>query len=353
MSADPTTAQAMSLADALNSFCLVDSTLVFATEEKLLEHVFEALHVIRNWPATGVGSIQEIALLDDYLAHRLRNADLAHLTAITNRRPFGIDSTKGRRAGDMRDFSLDYLQRFDVYEQAWRHHESCTVAARRASREIQRSRRKNSGAVDIRRKWICDGTGTRNGQLANTQLEAARRTLVDTEKRLEDALFSYREAIRVTVFIALLTRRVLERLTASSNKPAKREDERISSAEHLLPSLSALLGKEDLGYGKVALLPYYYLAADGELQAAYRIQVSGLGMLIYALAVCLDDRFDFGRRLCHCSLPECGRLFLTSPPPGGGRPRRRYCSEDHMDKMHNRKAAERVAAWRIRNKPVA
>jgi hypothetical protein len=92
----------------------------------------------------------------------------------------------------------------------------------------------------------------------------------------------------------------------------KREEEGNSSAGRLLPSLIALLRKEELGCGKVALLLYHDIAVDGESRPAYPVQVSGPGMLLHALAICLDGRFNLGRRLSQCSLPECGRLFLTT-----------------------------------------
>lgn len=48
--------------------------------------------------------------------------------------------------------------------------------------------------------------------------------------------------------------------------------------------------------------------------------------------------------LCRCRLEECGRFFFAIE--SGGRTRRTFCSEDHMQEHHRKSSAERVARSR-------
>jgi hypothetical protein len=48
--------------------------------------------------------------------------------------------------------------------------------------------------------------------------------------------------------------------------------------------------------------------------------------------------------LCRCRLDECGKFFFAID--SGGRTRRTFCSEDHMQDHHRKSSAERVARSR-------
>jgi hypothetical protein len=76
------------------------------------------------------------------------------------------------------------------------------------------------------------------------------------------------------------------------------------------------------------------------------------GVLRYALSLLLDE--EFGAQLCRCKLPECGRFFLAAAAQVGGvRPRRAYCSDEHMTVAHNRGAARRVGRARKKKAAIA
>jgi hypothetical protein len=60
-----------------------------------------------------------------------------------------------------------------------------------------------------------------------------------------------------------------------------------------------------------------------------------------------DDRMSLGNLLRECKYKDCGRLFLSSAPPGGG-PIRAYCKATHRVRAMEATGAERTRRWRER-----
>jgi hypothetical protein len=67
----------------------------------------------------------------------------------------------------------------------------------------------------------------------------------------------------------------------------------------------------------------------------------GRDAAIYLVALLLDSSRPYGRDLCQCKLEGCGNYFLVYRPPTG-RPRRDYCSPQHMEEAQHRTLSARV-----------
>jgi len=68
-------------------------------------------------------------------------------------------------------------------------------------------------------------------------------------------------------------------------------------------------------------------------------------VFIYSLMLMLDASGEVGKALKKCKLSQCGRLFLSFPPVGGG-PRPYYCDSEHKLMADRLTGAERTARWR-------
>jgi hypothetical protein len=71
----------------------------------------------------------------------------------------------------------------------------------------------------------------------------------------------------------------------------------------------------------------------------------GRDAAIYLVALLLDSSRPYGRDLCRCKLEGCGNYFLVHRPPTG-RPRRDYCSLEHMEEAQRRTLSARVTKSR-------
>lgn len=76
-----------------------------------------------------------------------------------------------------------------------------------------------------------------------------------------------------------------------------------------------------------------------------RFAFESLGSYVQWAAIWLRERQrEQEIELCRCRLEECGRFFFAID--SGGRTRRTFCSEDHMQEQHRKTSAERVARSR-------
>jgi hypothetical protein len=66
-------------------------------------------------------------------------------------------------------------------------------------------------------------------------------------------------------------------------------------------------------------------------------------------ALLLDPKKGIGQKLCQCHLLICRKFFFEIQPPRG-RPKRRYCSHDHLDESHKANAANRTKISRENKK---
>jgi hypothetical protein len=66
-------------------------------------------------------------------------------------------------------------------------------------------------------------------------------------------------------------------------------------------------------------------------------------------ALLLDQKEGLGQKLCQCHLLTCRKFFWEISVPRG-RPKRRYCSPEHLDESHNLNAANRTKISRERKK---
>lgn len=81
--------------------------------------------------------------------------------------------------------------------------------------------------------------------------------------------------------------------------------------------------------GRKLRIKYWYLPLD--LPAA----------LAYALLLLADQTKGHGRNLRQCQLDQCQKFFFIQRPKTG-RPRTKYCSDEHMHKAHQASASQRV-----------
>jgi hypothetical protein len=71
--------------------------------------------------------------------------------------------------------------------------------------------------------------------------------------------------------------------------------------------------------------------------------------MAYTVLLVLDESRPFASSLCQCQLHSCSRFFFAYKPPTG-RPRTRYCSDEHMHEAHAAESSQRVAASRNNRK---
>lgn len=87
-----------------------------------------------------------------------------------------------------------------------------------------------------------------------------------------------------------------------------------------------------------------------QLLVAYRYAPQDLSAtLAYVLLLLADPNRGYGRELSQCRLNRCQKFFF-SVRPETGRPRTRYCSDEHMKEAHQASASQRVRISRERKK---
>ncbi len=97
----------------------------------------------------------------------------------------------------------------------------------------------------------------------------------------------------------------------------------------------------------IAIRPAYFATKSG-VEVSYRyFPVSLEAAIGYGLVLLLDAGRPYGKDLCRCRLEDCQQFFLAIRQ-STGRPRRDYCSVEHLNAAHNRDSAERVRAHRER-----
>jgi len=101
--------------------------------------------------------------------------------------------------------------------------------------------------------------------------------------------------------------------------------------------------------GRIAIRPTYLMTAKG-VQIYYRHFPLDLEAAIgFGLLLLLDPTRPYGKNLCRCKLKSCRRFFLAIKKTTG-RPRRQYCSEEHLDAARRETNLERVRRSRARKK---
>lgn len=66
-----------------------------------------------------------------------------------------------------------------------------------------------------------------------------------------------------------------------------------------------------------------------------------MAVLSYVVLLLLDADKGYGADLCQCELSRCGVFFLAIRGETG-RPRRKYCTQEHLEEAHEADAAQRV-----------
>lgn len=101
----------------------------------------------------------------------------------------------------------------------------------------------------------------------------------------------------------------------------------------------------------VVSLPICVFGDDGTMRLEHRIVVrdllAGIG---YGMCLLLAQDRPHGAELCRCRLESCGRFFFEKKRPGAGRPRREYCSDEHLVEAHRQQVLQRVRRHRAKQK---
>lgn len=98
---------------------------------------------------------------------------------------------------------------------------------------------------------------------------------------------------------------------------------------------------------KVQLVPAEF--SDYELKWRFVSDLVDLRpALAFVLTLLLNPNKEFSSGLGHCEFEPCGKFFLAARSKAGGRPRIKYCSEEHMLEAHNAGAVKRVQKHRAR-----
>jgi hypothetical protein len=88
-----------------------------------------------------------------------------------------------------------------------------------------------------------------------------------------------------------------------------------------------------LDQGRARLRHYYNFHAE--------FGVPALGVALLA-----DTAYDYRDELCICGLASCENFFFELHNLKGGRPQRRYCCSNHLEKAHDENAPRRMANFR-------
>lgn len=96
---------------------------------------------------------------------------------------------------------------------------------------------------------------------------------------------------------------------------------------------------------RMLMRPVYVITAEGTNTKLRHYPADVDAALAFALLVILDSQKPYGGDLCRCKLQECRRFFLTIRP-ATGRPRRDYCSQQHLDEARAATGSQRVKKFR-------
>lgn len=114
------------------------------------------------------------------------------------------------------------------------------------------------------------------------------------------------------------------------------------------PKAATALESELRQAGEMIAIRPAYVATESGVEVSYRyFPVSLEAAIGYGLVLLLDAGRPYGKDLCRCRLEECQQFFMAIRQPTG-RPRRDYCSEEHLNTAHNRDSVDRVRAHRER-----
>lgn len=109
---------------------------------------------------------------------------------------------------------------------------------------------------------------------------------------------------------------------------------------------------ERAGLEGLVSLPVCVFDEQGQLTLEHRIIARNvLAALAYAMCLLLDNRRPHASTLWRCRLESCRRFFFEQRREGAGRPRREYCSEEHLEEAHRQQVLERVRRHRAKQKP--
>jgi hypothetical protein len=92
----------------------------------------------------------------------------------------------------------------------------------------------------------------------------------------------------------------------------------------------------ELDQGLVIKLSSLMVQGSSKRGVTYRLEYRDRhALLSHALLLLLSEQMPYGKALCRCKLPSCGRFYLASKNPKGGPANRTYCSPAHRDEHHN------------------
>ena len=79
-----------------------------------------------------------------------------------------------------------------------------------------------------------------------------------------------------------------------------------------------------------------------------------INILSYAAALLITDEDHVRRDLCRCNLDTCSKFFFAKKSKSGvGKPRTRYCCDEHMQKAHEMDNARRQRISKEKKRQVA
>jgi len=95
---------------------------------------------------------------------------------------------------------------------------------------------------------------------------------------------------------------------------------------------------------------------DNDLRIEWALEggVSLITILSYAAALLITDEDHVRRDLCRCNLDTCSKFFFAKKSKSGvGKPRTRYCCDEHMRQAHEMDNARRQRVSKARKRQVA
>jgi hypothetical protein len=100
--------------------------------------------------------------------------------------------------------------------------------------------------------------------------------------------------------------------------------------------------------GSRILMRPAFVAGANAVEVSYRCYPADFDAALgFVLMLLLDPARPFRGNLCRCKFTDCQRYFLAIKP-ATGRPRRDYCSSEHLAQARNADSAARIRGYRQR-----
>lgn len=152
--------------------------------------------------------------------------------------------------------------------------------------------------------------------------------------------------IQEPVYLASL----LEESTPALRRAQAQFLDRLEIIQNSKKAAHLALANEVWSAGEQTLIRPTYLASRDGIEVHYRYYPVDLGAALnFVLLLLLDTARPYGRDLCRCRLKKCQRFFLAIRRPMG-RPRRDYCSPEHLEASRAVTGVQRVQAYRKRQR---